>query len=61
MITIRRSPSQAVPVADPERRPLSPAQRQTATELPWYRTWLLSTGRTEAEVDPAEVDPAQER
>jgi hypothetical protein len=29
--------------------------------LPWYRTWLLSTGRTEAEIDPAEVDPAQER
>jgi hypothetical protein len=45
----------------PERRPLSLAQRQTAAELPWYRAWLLSTGRTEAEVDPAEVDPAQER
>jgi hypothetical protein len=34
-----------------ERRPLSPAQRQTAAELPWYHTWLLSTGRTEAEVN----------
>jgi hypothetical protein len=31
--------------------PVSPAQRQTAAELPWYRTWLLSTGRTEAEVN----------
>jgi hypothetical protein len=33
--------------------PLSPAQRQAATELPWYRAWLLSTGRTVAEVDLA--------
>jgi hypothetical protein len=36
---------------DPERWPLSPAQQRTSTELPWYRAWLLSTGRTEAEVD----------
>jgi hypothetical protein len=35
----------------PEQHPLSPAQRQTAAELQWYRTWLLSTGRTEAEVN----------
>lgn len=27
-------------MSSPERRPLSPAQRQTAAELPWYRTWL---------------------
>jgi hypothetical protein len=39
-------------MADPERHPLTPAQRLTATELPWYRAWLLSTGRSEAEVDP---------
>jgi hypothetical protein len=35
-----------------ERRPLSPAQQQTAIDLPWYRAWRQSTGRTKAEVDP---------
>jgi hypothetical protein len=38
--------------AHTDRRPLTPAQRRTAAELPWYRAWLLSTGRTEAELEP---------
>jgi hypothetical protein len=46
-------------MADPERYPLSPAQRQTATQLPWYRAWLLSTGRTDAELDPKEATGAR--
>jgi hypothetical protein len=37
----------------PDQCPLSPGQRQAATQLPWYREWLLSTGRTVAEVDLA--------
>jgi hypothetical protein len=32
-----------------EQLPLTPAQRQTARTLPWYRAWLLSTGRTPQE------------
>jgi hypothetical protein len=32
--------------------PLTAAQRRAAAELPWYRAWLLSTGRAEAELDP---------
>jgi hypothetical protein len=38
-----------------ERHPLSPSQRQTAGRLSWYRAWLLSTGRTDAEVGPEGV------
>jgi hypothetical protein len=41
-------------MADNDRRPLTPEQRRTAAELPWYRAWLLSTGRTEAELGPDE-------
>jgi hypothetical protein len=37
---------------DEPRRPLTPAQRRAAAELPWYRAWLLSTGRTEGELGP---------
>ena len=37
---------------DEPRRPLTPAQGRTTAALPWYRAWLLSTGRTEAELDP---------
>jgi hypothetical protein len=36
---------------DSERLPLTPAQRQTAAELPWYRAWLLRTGRQASELD----------
>jgi hypothetical protein len=41
---------------DEPRRPLTPAQRRAAAELPWYRAWLLSTGRAEAELDPTGED-----
>jgi hypothetical protein len=34
-----------------DRLPLTPAQLQAARELPWYRAWLLSTGRTETELE----------
>jgi hypothetical protein len=37
---------------DEPRRPLTPAQGRTAALLPWYRAWLLSTGRAEAELEP---------
>jgi len=36
---------------DEPRLPLTVAQRRAAARLPWYRAWLLSTGRAEAEVD----------
>lgn len=36
---------------DAPRLPLTPAQRRTAAELPWYRAWLLSTSRVEAELE----------
>jgi hypothetical protein len=36
---------------DEPRRPLTPAQRRAAALLPWYRAWLLSTGRAEAELE----------
>jgi hypothetical protein len=39
-------------MADDDRRPLTPEQRRTAAELPWLWAWLLSTGRTEAELEP---------
>jgi hypothetical protein len=38
-------------MADKDLLPLTPAQLQVAGELPWYRDWLLSTGRTEAELE----------
>jgi hypothetical protein len=41
-----------------EQRPLTPAQLRTAKALPWYRAWLLSTGRTEEELGD---DQAEER
>lgn len=34
-----------------DQLPLTPAQQQTARELPWYREWLLAHGRSEEEVD----------
>lgn len=37
--------------APTKKRPLTPEQIKTARELDWYRRWLLSTGRTEAEID----------
>jgi hypothetical protein len=37
---------------DEPRLPLTLAQRRAAAELPWYRAWLLSTGRAEAELEP---------
>jgi hypothetical protein len=43
---------------DEPRRPLTPAQRRAAAELPWYRAWLLSTSRVEAELDPDGKDLA---
>jgi hypothetical protein len=46
---------------DDARRPLTPAQRRTAAELPWYRAWLLSTGRTETELEPDGEDLADPR
>ncbi len=33
-----------------EQLPLTPAQQQTARQLPWYRAWLLGTGRSDREV-----------
>jgi hypothetical protein len=39
--------------ASPELRlPLTPAQQQTASELPWYRQWLLEHGFTEDDLIP---------
>jgi hypothetical protein len=32
-----------------DRLPLTSAQQQTARETPWYRDWLLSTGRSPEE------------
>ena len=32
-------------------RPLTPAQRASAARYSLYRTWLLRSGRTEAEID----------
>jgi hypothetical protein len=32
--------------------PLTPAQQQTASELPWYRQWLLEHGYTEDHLIP---------
>ena len=43
---------------DEPRRPLTPSQRHAAAELPWYRAWLLSTGRAEAELEPGGEDLA---
>jgi hypothetical protein len=37
---------------DEPRLPLTLAQCRAAAELPWYRAWLLSTGRAEAELEP---------
>jgi hypothetical protein len=46
---------------DEPRRPLTPAQRRVAAELPWYRAWLLSTSRADAELEPDREDlPAGE-
>jgi hypothetical protein len=42
---------------DEPRPPLTPVQRRTAAELPWYRVWLLSTGRAEVELQPVGQDP----
>jgi hypothetical protein len=42
--------------ANPEPRlPLMPAQQQTASELPWYRQWLLKHGYTEDDLIPFAV------
>jgi hypothetical protein len=39
--------------ANPEPRlPLTPAQQKTASELPWYRQWLLDQGWTEDDLIP---------
>jgi hypothetical protein len=38
-------------------QPLTDAQRQTATELPWYRAWLLGTGRQAWQIDPRPPEP----
>lgn len=35
--------------------PLTPAQQQTASELPWYRQWLLQNGYTEDDLIPFAV------
>jgi hypothetical protein len=43
---------------DEPRLPLTLAQRRTAAQLPWYRAWLLSTGRTETELEPDGEDLA---
>jgi hypothetical protein len=46
---------------DEPRLPLTPAQRRAAAELPWYRAWLRSTDRAEAELEPDGEDlPAGE-
>jgi hypothetical protein len=37
------------------RLPLTPAQQQTASELPWYRQWLLEHGYTEDDLIPFAV------
>jgi hypothetical protein len=34
------------------RLPLTPAQQETASELPWYRQWLLEHGYTEDDLFP---------
>jgi hypothetical protein len=34
---------------------LTPAQQQTASELPWYRQWLLEHGYTEDDLIPFAV------
>jgi hypothetical protein len=39
---------------------LTDAQRATAAELPWYRAWLLATGREPWQVDPAPPEPERE-
>jgi len=31
---------------------LTPAQQQTASELPWYRQWILDHGYTEDDLIP---------
>jgi hypothetical protein len=42
--------------ANPEPRlPLTPAQQQTASGLPWYRQWLLENGYTEDDLIPFAV------
>jgi hypothetical protein len=42
--------------ANPEPRlPLTPAQQQTASELPWYRQWLLENGYTGDDLIPFAV------
>jgi hypothetical protein len=39
--------------ANPEPRlTLTPAQQQTASDLPWYRQWLLEHGYTEDDLIP---------
>lgn len=38
-------------------RPLTTAQRQSAARYPWYRKWLLDSGRTEADVDAGRPKP----
>jgi hypothetical protein len=43
---------------DEPRLSLTPAQRRAAEQLPWYRAWLLSTGRTKAELEPDGEDLA---
>jgi hypothetical protein len=39
-------------MADNGRRPLTPAQRETAAGLPWYRAWLQRMGWRESDLDP---------
>jgi hypothetical protein len=40
-------------VANPEPRlPLTPAQQKMASELPWYRQWLLEIGYSEDDLIP---------
>jgi hypothetical protein len=44
---------------DEPRLPLTLAQRRAAALLPWYRAWLLSTGRIETELEPDGEDLAE--
>jgi hypothetical protein len=35
-----------------DHEPLTEAQLQSARELPWYRRWLLASGRKREELKP---------
>jgi hypothetical protein len=39
-------------MASSDRRPLTPAQQETAASLPWYRAWLQRMGWHESDLDP---------